>query len=39
VITGHGIKFVKQMKEDPKILIELEKLEIATQYLRGLGLL
>jgi len=34
VITGFGIKLVKQMKDDPLLEIEPQKLEKATAYLK-----
>lgn len=39
VITGFGIKLVRQMKEDPLLENELNKLERATNYLREIGMI
>lgn len=39
VITGFGIKMVKQMKEDPLLNRELEKLRKASSFLQSEGLL
>lgn len=39
VITGYGIKLVKQMKDDPLLVEELKKLERATDFLKTLGVL
>lgn len=38
-ITGYGIKLVKQMQDDPLLIIELEKLERASRYLKQEGYL
>lgn len=39
VITGFGIKLVRQMKEDPLLETELNKLEGATNYLKEIGMI
>lgn len=39
VITGYGIKLVRQMKDDPLLVIELNKLEKVTGFLKTLGML
>jgi hypothetical protein len=39
VITGFEIKLVRQMKDDPLLVIELQKLEKATAYLKEEGFL
>lgn len=39
VITGFGIKLVKQMHEDDLLVLELNKLKDATEYLKLEGLL
>lgn len=39
VITGYGIKLVRQMKDDPLLVEELKKLDKATEYLKTLGML
>ena len=39
VITGYGIKLVRQMKDDPLLVLELKKLRKATDFLKTLGML
>jgi len=38
VITGFGLKLVRDMRDDPELVTELQKLEIATDYLRSIGM-
>lgn len=35
VITGFGLKLVRNMRDDPELINQLRKLEKATQYLRS----
>lgn len=39
VLTGYGVKLVRKMEEEPNLLDELTKLDIATQYLKRNGFL
>jgi hypothetical protein len=39
VITGFGIKLVKDMRDDPDLLLEIDKLEAATIYLKKIQML
>jgi hypothetical protein len=39
VITGYGIKLVRQMQDDPLLIIERDKLERASRYLKKEGYL
>ncbi len=38
VVTGSGIKLTATMQEDPLLVIELKKLELAQKYLKELGI-
>ncbi len=39
VVTGFGLKLVRDMRDDTELVKELKKLETATQYLRSLGMI
>ena len=39
VITGFGIKLVRKLQEDPLLVIELTKLQKATDFLKNQGFL
>ncbi len=39
VITGFGLKLVQDMRDDPDLVIELQKLELATNYLDSIGMI
>ena len=39
VITGFGLKLVQEMRDDPDLVIELRKLELATDYLDSIGMI
>ncbi len=39
VITGYGLKLVKDMRDDELLIKELEKLDKATQYLKNIMML
>jgi len=39
VITGFGLKLVQDMRDDPDLVIELQKLESATYYLDSIGMI
>lgn len=39
VVTGFGLKLVQDMRDDPDLVIELQKLESATYYLDSIGMI
>jgi len=39
VVTGYGIKLVQDMRDDPDLVNELTKLELATEYLKSTGMI